>query len=402
MQKEHAAILQEYRDIYHKNLSDSVIPFWYNNSPDWTHGGTFSCLDREGKVYDSKKYVWLVGRSAWMFARLYNAYEAKPEYLKIAKLGIDFLFRHARDDQGRYYFSLSREGEPWFYQRKPYGAVFSMMAYLEYFKSTGETAYKEAAVELFWKIQQWILDPGMLGRPVMKGVPAMSNLADVMVMAGMAVELAAIDDNPGYKDILVSALQKCKAHFDPDLNILMEHIPLDPGVNIKQWPEGRLFNPGHSIEVAWFIMHILDFVDDPEMFSLALKVLEGSLNMGWDKTCGGINYFLDVEGHPTLQLESGMKLWWPHTEAIYALTLAFCKTEDDKWLDWLKRVHEYAFSHFVDDQFGEWFGYCDRQGTLSHSSKGGSYKGFFHVPRALLYSIRAIDRSLSSGQIPAS
>lgn len=391
MHKEQLTILQEYREIYQKNLSDSVIPFWFKGSPDWEHGGTFSCLDREGKVYDSKKYVWLVGRSAWMFARLYNVYEAKPEYLKIAKLGIDFLFNHARDEQGRYFFSLSREGKPWFYQRKPYGAVFSMMAYLEYYKSTGEAAYKDAAVDLFWKIQGWIQDPGILGRPVMEGVPAMSNLADVMVLASMAVELAAVDDHPGYKGIMISAIQQCKEHFDPRLNIFMENISLDRGTDIKQWPEGRLFNPGHSIEVVWFIMHMLDFVDDKEIFPLALKALEGSLNMGWDRSYGGITYFLDVEGKPTHQLEADMKLWWPHTEAIYALTLAFCKTEDGKWLDWLQKVHEYTFSHFVDKENGGWFGYCDRQGRLTHSSKGGNYKGFFHVPRALLFSIKAID-----------
>ncbi len=372
-----------------------MIPFWVHKSPDWTHGGTFSCLDREGNLYDTKKYVWLVGRSAWMFSRLFNAFEANPDYLKMAKLGIDFLLRYATDHQGRYYFSLTREGEPWFYQRKPYGAVFAMLAYLEYFKSTGEAFYKDTAVELFWKIQQWIRDPEILGRPRLKGVPAMTNLADVMVMAGMAVELAAVDDDPRYKEIMVSALKQCKTHFDAELNILMEHISPDPGINTRQWPEGRLFNPGHSIEVAWFIIHMLDFVEDREMFSIALKVLEGSLKLGWDNTHGGISYFLDVEEKPTLQLESGMKLWWPHTEAIYALTLAFCKTEDLKWLDWLKKVHDYTFSHFVDPEYGEWFGYCDRQGNLSHTSKGGSYKGFFHVPRALLYSIRVIDKTLS-------
>ena len=400
MLKQPASILHEYRDIYHRNLSGSVIPFWYNNSPDWKHGGTFSCLDREGEVYDSKKYVWLVGRSAWMFARLFNSYEAKPGYLKIAKLGIDFLLKHSRDDQGRYYFSLTREGEPWFYQRKPYGAVFAMMAYLEYFRSTGETAFKDAALELFWKIEKWIQDPGILGRPVMKGVPATSNLADVMVMASMAVELAAVDDNPRYKEIMLAAMNQCRLHFNPEQNLLMENVSLEPGIQLDQWPEGRLFNPGHSIEVAWFIIRMLDYVDDPEMFTLALKVLEGSLNKGWDPEYGGIWYFMDLGGKPTLQLESGMKLWWPHTEAIYALTLAFCKTEDPKWLLWLQKVHDYTFSHFCDDEMGGWFGYCDRQGRPTHSSKGGNYKGFFHVPRALLYSIQEIDNYFLSKESP--
>jgi len=157
-------ILKEYRDIYNRNLSDSVIPFWLNHSPDWKYGGTFSCLDHAGLVYDSKKYVWLQGRSAWMFARLFNEYRADPEYLKIATLGIDFIQKHAIDEHGRYYFSLTREGKPWFYQRKPYGAVFAMLAYLEYYKSTAKEAYKDLAVELFWSINQWIQDPKSMAR----------------------------------------------------------------------------------------------------------------------------------------------------------------------------------------------------------------------------------------------
>jgi N-acylglucosamine 2-epimerase len=79
-----------------------------------------------------------------------------------------------------------------------------------------------------------------------------------------------------------------------------------------------------------------------------------------------------------------MKLWWPHTEAIYALALACKRDGDGIWLDWLNKVVDYSFDHFVDKEYGGWFGYCDRRGNLTHSSKGGNYKGFFHVPRALL------------------
>ncbi len=394
--KKYAPELHAYREIYFKNLTTSVIPFWYKHSPDWEYGGSYSCLDRHGNVYDSKKYVWLVARSAWMFARLFNVFDRDPGYLKMAALGIDYLRRYARDAQGRYYFSLTREGEPWFFQRKPYGAVFAMMAYLEYFKATGKTEFQREAIDLFWKIHQWIQDPAILGRPAMKGVPAMSNLADVMVLASMALELAAVESDPKYRELMDTALKQCKRHFNPELKILMEYVPHDPEQRVTHWPEGRFFNPGHSIEVAWFVIHLLEYIEDSEMFSLALDTLEGSLNFGWDKKHGGIYYFMDVEGKPTLQLESGMKLWWSHTEAIYALILAFCRTEDDRWIEWLDKVHDYAFNHFVDDEHGEWFGYCNRDGTLAQASKGSHYKGFFHVPRSLLFSIQEIDKYLST------
>ena len=268
------------------------------------------------------------------------------------------------------------------------------MAYLEYYKASGESEYKEQAVQLFWKINDWIGDSTKLGRPIMEGVPPMSNLANVMVLASMVIELADIDHDPKYLEIMRIALEGCKMHYDTELKIMLENVPFDSKTDIRQWPEGRIFNPGHSIEVAWFILHLIKHIPDDLMQKLALDVLEGSLDFGWDKEYGGLYYFMDIEGKPTLQLESGMKLWWPHTEAIYALILAFRLTGDNKWIDWLEKVHKYTFDHFVDWQDGGWFGYCDRQGNLTHTCKGGNYKGFFHVPRALLFSIQEIDKCL--------
>mmetsp|Transcript_40250 Transcript_40250/g.105700 ORF Transcript_40250/g.105700 Transcript_40250/m.105700 type:complete len:206 (+) Transcript_40250:547-1164(+) len=78
-----------------------------------------------------------------------------------------------------------------------------------------------------------------------------------------------------------------------------------------------------------------------------------------------------------------------HTEAIYACMLAFARTKEQVYLDWLVKVHDYSYKTFVDKEHGEWFGYCDRNGTLARSCKGGNYKGCFHVPRGLLFSIQA-------------
>ncbi len=375
--------ISPYCDIYKKDLLEKVIPFWLKNSPDFEYGGYFTCLDRDGSVYDDKKYMWLQAREAWMFARLYNEFDKKQEYLDLAKLGMDFITKYGKDEKGRIYFSLTRDGRPYFYQRKPYAAVFYVLALIEYSKATGQQEYVEQASALFWDIVKWIEEPALLDRPVLSGSVAMSNLANVMVLASMAIELALVDKKQAYLDIMKKAIDGVKLHYRKKDNILIENVPLN-GVNGSNWPETRWFNPGHSIEVAWFVLHLLDFVDDTESENIAYEALGGSLEYGWDTEYGGLYYFMDIENKPTLQLESSMKLWWPHTESLYALVLAYTKTGDKIWLDWLDKVHQYTYSHFVDNEVGGWFGYCDRQGNLTHTSKGGNYKGFFHTPRALL------------------
>ena len=135
--------LKPYHDRYRTELFDRVLPFWMKHSQDTDFGGCYSCLDREGSIYDTRKYVWLNGRAAWTFARLYNTVEPRPEWLEFSKSCAHFLRRHAVTHDGHVYFSLTREGKPAFLQRKPYSAVFTALGFLEYAAATGgESAYR--------------------------------------------------------------------------------------------------------------------------------------------------------------------------------------------------------------------------------------------------------------------
>jgi len=384
-------MLEELAARYRRDLTESVIPFWMKHSLDSKCGGYFSCLDRDGSVYDTKKYMWLQGRAVWMFSRLYNELEPRQEYLEAAALGADFIRRFGKDEKGRIYFSLARDGKPYFYQRKPFPAVFCMLGLLEYYRASGERECFNEAVGLFWRINEWIKDPALIYRPILAGQVRSSNLANVMVMACMAIELNRVLGDTRYVGIMRQAVDNIIKHYEPKRRILLENVPVGED-DMRRWPEGRLFLPGHSIEVAWFLLHLLEVLPDPSHQKLALDIIEGSLEFGWDKEFGGLYYMMDIEGRPVLQLEHSMKLWWVHTEAIYALMLAYSLTREDRWLKWLAKVDEYAYSHFVDKEFGGWFGYCDRGGNLTHTCKGGNYKGFFHVPRFLLMSIQEIEK----------
>ena len=382
--------LEPYHDRYHTELYDRVIPFWLNHSPDRQHGGLFTCLDREGAIYDTRKYVWMNGRAAWTFARLYNTVEKRPEWLEFSKSCIQFLRKHAYTEQGHVYFSLTREGQPAFEQRKPYSAVFVALGLLEYAAATGDLACRSEGVALFHKVCDWIAHPSALGRRSYTNAKPMSQLADIMVIAQLAMEIVKFD--PTVQHWLDWCLNAVKAHYEPARRILFENAqPQDPG--FRQTPEGRFLCPGSMIEVAWCLLHVEKLHPDLALRQMMLETIEGALEIGWDREYGGLYYFMDSESKPMLQLEAPMKLWWPHTEALYGLIHAYTETQDPKWLRWLEKVDAYAFSHFSDPEHGEWFGYCDRSGKLTHRLKGNNYKGAFHVPRFLLFSLQAMART---------
>jgi N-acylglucosamine 2-epimerase len=60
--------------FYKNALLNNVIDFWSKKSLDKEYGGYFTCLDREGNVYDTDKFVWLQCRQVWMYSAMFNRY----------------------------------------------------------------------------------------------------------------------------------------------------------------------------------------------------------------------------------------------------------------------------------------------------------------------------------------
>jgi len=386
--------LNAYAERYRRHLHEQILPFWTTHALDQENGGYFTCLDQDGRVYDDRKYVWLNGRAAWTFSRLYRTVEPRAEWRRFAESCLEFLRANAFDPDGRVYFSLTRDGKPAFQQRKPYSAVFVALGLIEYAKTFGKEQYLQEGIDLFRKIRAWIGDPGALGRPLYGGGKPMSQLADIMVIALLALEIAEVSDDPRYAAELDWCLKQIWHHLDPERGILRENA--HPGVaGFGGTPDGRFFCSGSAAEVGWFLLHVLEKYPDNRTRQMLIEAIGKSLEAGWDEEFGGLYYFQDVEDRPLLQLEADMKLWWPHTEAIYAAILAYTLTREDYWARWIEKLDDYTFQRFPDPRPGmEWFGYCDRRGNLTSKLKGNNYKGAFHIPRFLLFSAQCIEQAL--------
>jgi N-acylglucosamine 2-epimerase len=379
--------LKKYYKIFKDELFKNVLPFWVKFSLDKEYGGYFTCLTEDGKVYDTKKYMWLQARQVFIFSRLYNTVNKNQEWLEIAKLGVDFIRKYGRTPEGRVYFCLTREGKPYWIQRKVFSECFYVLALSEYSKASGDRECFFEAIELLKKIVVWRKDLTLVGRPKFNGMPIMSTLAIPMILLNVIDEIKNAHGDIGYNDLQKELVKEISLHVKDDLRAVFENVGIDGSVFDS--PEGRLLNPGHSIEAAWFLLHYyLHKNPDEQIKNMALNMIDYSMERGWDKKYGGIFYFVDYKNLPPIQLEWSMKLWWPHTEALYALLLAYVMTKKKKYFNLFEKVYEWTFSHFPDRKHGEWYGYLDRRGQKTHTLKGGPYKGCYHVPRFLLYSIQ--------------
>ena len=73
--------------VYRSALLEDVIPFWMKYSPDREYGGYFTCLTREGEVYDTDKFVWLQGRQVWTFSTMFRVVQQRDEWREFALHG---------------------------------------------------------------------------------------------------------------------------------------------------------------------------------------------------------------------------------------------------------------------------------------------------------------------------
>lgn len=367
------------QDFYDR-LAHQVIPFWETYSPDHEHGGYYNCLDRDGQIFDSRKHVWLQGRQVWMFSKLFNTLEARPEWLRMAKLGADFLMRYAMREDGRVYFSLTADGKPLSMQRKIFSECFWIMAMAEYSRASGDPSYMEQARIAFSRVWHWSKDLSQVGRTSYPGETPSQGLAIPMILLNLIEELAGEDWN-SYASEVNACIERMLMHVHTDTQCVYELI--GPSGEILPGYEGRTLNPGHAIEAGWFLQHWALRLGRQELSDIALKMVRWSFDRGWDSEHGGLFYFLDADGYSPTALEWDMKLWWPHCEAMYAHLLHYrLRGEAQDW-ERFERTYRWTMEHFPDPEFGEWYGYLNRRGEVTHRFKGGPYKGCFHVPRAL-------------------
>jgi N-acylglucosamine 2-epimerase len=381
---------KELAKLYQDTLLDNVLPFWAQNSIDREYGGYFTCLDRAGTVYDTDKFIWLQNRQVWTFSMLYNQLEQRSEWLKIAGHGANFLAEHGRDPQGNWYFSLDRAGNPLVQPYNIFSDCFAAMAFSQFARADGEAWAKDVAMQAYHNVLRRKDDPKGKYNKTYPGTRSLKSLAVPMILANLTLEMAwllpeAELDSPGEtlrERVLDLAVQEVMNDFlDKDRGLMFEHVAPD-GSHVDCF-EGRSINPGHGIEAMWFMMDIANRRQDPATLNQAVDVVLNILNFAWDERYGGLYYFMDADGHPPQQLEWDQKLWWVHVETLVALAMGYRLTGRTECWDWYQRVHEYTWTHFVDREHGEWFGYLNRQGEVLLDLKGGKWKGCFHVPRAL-------------------
>ena len=382
------SLIATYRD----GLLDDTIPFWLEHAIDREHGGYITSVDQDGTWLQTDKSVWFQGRFVWMLSTLYNTVQKKTEWLDAARAGVDFMNRHCFDEDGRMFFTVTREGAPLRKRRYLFSESFAVVALAAYGTATGDQASLDKATDVFNLMLKYHNTPGLLEPKTNPEVRPAKGLAMLMVLIVTAQELRKATRNPLCNEVIDQCIAEIERDFvKPEFSCVLEMV--GPNGEFIDNFEGRTVNPGHSLEAGWFILEEARLrCGDTALEKLVLKIIDWSYELGWDRDFGGILYFKDCRGLPNPEYWQDMKFWWNHNEAIIANLLAWELTGDAKYERRHAQVHDWTYAHFPDPLYGDWFGYLHRDGTVASRLKGNMWKGPFHLPRMQWYCWKLLER----------
>lgn len=375
-----------------KFLFEQVMSFWIEKGIDKINGGIYTGMDREGTIIETDKSVWFQGRALWIFSTMYNTVVQDEKLLEFAELCIYFINNFCFDQDGKMFFRVTNDGNPVIKrERYIFSETFTIIGFASYAKAINDYRYIEKARVLLKNIYRMV-DSNILISKTNQDTRFMQGVGYHMMMLNTLQELRKYDvkNSIEYTCMIMKHIDEIQYFVKDDMRCVLETVG-KKGTFLSNHIEGRLINPGHDIELGWFILQEAIYQKSEPLQVFGLNIINYAWEWGWDEEYGGMFYFRDALHYPVSEYWHDMKFWWPQNEAVIANLMAYTITKDNKYFERYEKVWNWAHAHFVDKEYGEWFGYLHRDGSISSELKGNMYKGPFHIPRMYLCCIEILE-----------
>jgi N-acylglucosamine 2-epimerase len=417
------ALATAYAPRVRAELAGSIVPFW-QRTLDPVRGGVFNCWNNAGtRLISRDKFTWSQGRFLWMWSRLAEATRrgllpgSADEFVDHARKTLHFLQAHAFLADGRCAFLLSEAGEPKEVAAglglapSIYADCFVAMGFAEFARVTRDRAVLGEACSLLDRIERRMAagncptHPAPIPEGYQGYALAMIFLNVTLVVRAACEELDAADAGRA-RERSVAAAGHILGSFVGDRGWIAEYRSRFPGA--EDTLLCRHTTPGHALEGAWMLLTIAARERRAEWLARAAEVVRFALGVGWDELHGGLLYRVDREGGGPRGTAIGApgeqaivrnwdaKLWWVHSEALYASLLCHRLTGDEAARTGFEQVLAYAFRVFPhpDPAVGEWIQIRNRRGEPVDAVVALPVKDPYHLTRNLIQVLEL----LSSGE----
>lgn len=413
------------RGFFENELTNKMLAFWMPRCEDKEYGGYLNCFDNQGEnLVSYDKYTWSQGRFIWMFSKLTStsapifSKEQRDEFLRLAAQGADFLVKHCliAEDDWRCVFLMNRDGSPKHVEgwepldMSIYADCFAVIGLAKYAMVSGDMEKYHFAKKLHASCIDRVLanEFNTLPYPLSSqyrahGIPMiLSNTTAELLLAAQELDLEYCYKLRGQLEGFATDIL---TNFVDENNVMHEVITQEN----QFFPQilGQHMNPGHTVEDAWFLLDAADLCGHSEWEVKIFSVAHRAFENGWDHEFGGILHFTGVNGGKPTGDETGVsdepmtkqlsgwadKLWWIHSESLYASLLCYFRSSDEKFLEIFKKVFDYTYKTFPnqDIEIREWIQIRTQDGRPQEKVVALPVKDPFHIIRNLILILELLD-----------
>ena len=407
-------------------LTETLLPFWLDRSPDREMGGFLTYFDRHGRSTGETVKTFLMQiRMLYTMASAHRAGYGGGRCAELATMGAEFILDHYWDeDNGGWIWIADRSGVPVHTGKIGYGQCFAMYAFSQYFLATGDPRGREAAERTYAAVMSRMADAARGGyfeimlpdwRPEAPGrrggdrksmdvhMHMMEALTTLYEMTGEEVHRAKLLDTI---DLIVARMLH-PVHGTGYIQFSLDFAPLPAILFEVEWgrdaePADGLARPlnctsyGHNVEFAWLLLHAADVLGRPraDYAGVARPIFDHCLKYGIDRDCGGVFVEGPHDAPPTLT----EKQFWQQAEVLIGMLDALALFGDEKYWEAFENVRGFVFEKFVNlAGGGEWYERLDRAGRPIDDALGHAWKISYHTVRSMIQTVVRL-RSLCGDQ----
>ena len=350
-------------------LAKKILPYWFDTAQDTHRGGYLLADDAvKGRGTPAEKQIVTQSRMVWAFslAQIEGYSDTNRNYLSAAAQGYHFLLDHFLDRQnGGYFWTTDLDGKPVNDCKLLYGQAFTIYAFVEYYRASGDREALAHALDLYHTIQTHLYDTKNGGwfehadrtwKPLSPGDPR--NEVEVIGYKSAnshlhwmeaLTELYDATHDPDVKKSLAEALRINATYFYPDDPA---EVRLSPAVRLAAGDGGQ-----QRGAFLWAQRRIC-LADDSRRKVLGQKpswkhfyaLLNHALKNGYDHQRGGL-YYRGFDDRPATDTE---KIWWVQAEMLSALTDALKHQDEPRYEIALSKELQFIKTYQVNPATGIW------------------------------------------------
>jgi mannobiose 2-epimerase len=384
-----------------EELVTNILPFWSEEMIDTENGGFIGRIDGSGHIHkDADKGCVLNARILWTFSSAFRVL-GNPGYLKTAERAKDYLLEYFFDNQsGGVYWLLDCKGKMKDGKKQIYAQAFAIYGLSEYYRSTGDQACLDKAIELFRLIEKYSFDKRRGGY-----FEAFSSewgkIDDLRLSARDANEKKTMNTHLHVLEAYTNLYRIWKDEFLKKqlcnlINIFTTKIVNRETHNLnmfldEDWDDkSYAVSYGHNIESSWLINEAANVLEDnvisEKIKNTCIKIVEASKqglrpdgSMVYEKTI--LDGHIDTDRH-----------WWVQAEAVVGFLNAFIMSGTTEYLNISLASWKFIRENLIDTRNGEWYWSVNNnlQPNLNED-KAGFWKCPYHNSRMCL---EVIERKL--------